>query len=97
MDDRISKLKRAEELLNEAADLMGEALHMSGMGDRDSGDIDTIRRIASSKEYSGSILNLIKDMEYASSEQPGWTQPFTSPKNVFPSDDDRLLRSPLHE
>jgi len=81
--DRIEDLKRAERLLNEAADLMDGALRMSGMESRSSGDSDTIRRIASDGNYAGSLHNIIRDLEYESTEQPVWTQPLTSPKNQF--------------
>ncbi|MBE6524041.1 MAG: hypothetical protein E7Z65_04110 [Thermoplasmata archaeon] len=81
--ERTEKLKRAEELLNEAADLMDEALRMSGMESRSGNDSDTIRRIASDDEYSGSLRNIRKDMEYIEKEQPVWTQPLTSPKHMF--------------
>lgn len=81
--ERTEKLKRAEELLNEAADLMDEALRMSGMESRSGNDSDTIRRIASDNHYSGSLRNIWKDMEYAEKEQPVWTQPLTSPKHMF--------------
>ena len=81
--ERIEKLKEAEELLNRAADLMEEALRMSGMEGRSGDDCDTIRRIASDKDYSGSLHNIVKDMEYQSKEHPIWTQPLTSPKHQF--------------
>ncbi len=76
-------LRRAEELLNEAADLMDEALRMSGIEERSGNDSKTIRRIASDKDYSGSLHNLAKDLEYRKKEQPIWTQPLTSPKHQF--------------
>lgn len=81
--DRIEKLRKAEELLNEAADLMDEALHMSGYELRVGKNSDLIRCIASSEENGASLANVIKDMEYESEEQPIWTQPLTSPKNQF--------------
>ncbi len=81
--DRIAELRRAEELLNEAADLMDDALRMSGMEYRSDRDSETIRRIASDPDYAGSLSNLILDMEYRDREQPVWTQPLTSPKHQF--------------
>lgn len=83
MEDRLEKLREAERLLNRAADLMDEALRMSGMEDRSGDDSETIRRIASSEGYGGSIRNIVLDMEYSKEEQPCWTQPLTSPKNQF--------------
>jgi hypothetical protein len=82
-EERIKALRKAEALLNEAADLMDAALHMSGMESRSDGDSQAIRRIASSDSYAGSLRNMALDLEYASEEQPCWTQPLTSPKNQF--------------
>ena len=79
--ERAAVLRRAESLLKEAADLMDEALHMSGLEGRSGDDSETIRRIASSDSYGGSLRNLARDLEYGSAEQPCWTQPLTSPKN----------------
>ncbi len=79
--ERIAALKKAEALLNEAADLMDDALRMSGMEFRCPGDSETVRRIASSPEYGGSLANIARDMSYEGTEQPCWTQPLTSPKN----------------
>jgi len=81
--DRAEKLLKAEELLNEAADLMDEALKMSGLESRSGSDSETIRRIASDKDYAGSLHNMAMDIRYQSEEQPGWTQPLTSPKNQY--------------
>lgn len=81
--DRAEKLLKAEELLNEAADLMDEALKMSGMESRSGSDSETIRRIASDKNYAGSLHNMAMDIRYQSEEQPVWTQPLTSPKHQF--------------
>jgi len=83
--DRAEKLREAERLLNRAADLMDEALRMSGMEGRSGDDSQTIRRIASSDSYGGSLRNIARDMDYAEEEQPCWTQPLTSPKNQFRS------------
>jgi hypothetical protein len=81
--DRVEKLRRAEELLNEAADLMDDALRMSGMESRSGTDSDTIRRIASDRDYAGSLHNIAEDLSYRDEEQPVWTQPLTSPKHQF--------------
>ncbi len=81
--DRTEKLLKAERLLNEAADLMDDALHMSGMEQRSGNDSQTIRRIASDREYAGSLHNLARDLSYMDEEQPNWTQPLTSPKKQF--------------
>ena len=81
--DRIADLKKAEQLLNEAADLIDSALRMSGMESRAGDSTDTIRKIASDKDDAGSLRNIILDMEYREREQPVWTQPLTSPKHQF--------------
>ena len=81
--EALDKLRRAEQLLNEAADLMDEALHMSTYERRAGKNSDLIRCIASSEENGNSIRCIIRDMEYESEEQPVWTQPLTSPKNQF--------------
>ncbi len=81
--ERTDKLRRAEALLNEAADLMDSALRMSGMEGRSKNDSEIIRRIASDDDYAGSLRNIIKDLEYREKEQPVWTQPLTSPKHQF--------------
>jgi len=81
--DRIADLKRAEQLLNEAADLIDSALRMSGMESRAGDNTEIIRRIASDKDDAGSLRNIILDMEYREREQPVWTQPLTSPKHQF--------------
>jgi hypothetical protein len=81
--DRIADLKRAEQLLNEAADLIDSSLRMSGMESRTGDSTETIRRIASDKDDAGSLRNIILDMEYREREQPLWTQPLTSPKHQF--------------
>lgn len=78
---RADKLRKAERLLAEAADLMDDALHMSGMESRSGKDADEIRRIASDSRYSGSLRNLALDVEREGSDDPCWTRPLTSPKN----------------
>ena len=79
--ERADKLRRAERLLAEAADLMDDALHMSGMESRSGKDAEAIRRIASDNRYSGSLRNLALDVESEIKEDPCWTRPLTSPKN----------------
>ena len=84
-EERIQALKEAMRLLEEAADIIDGALRMSEMEHRCKGDSDEIRRIASSEEYGGSLANIIRDLEYGGKEQPCWTQPLVSPKNLFDS------------
>lgn len=81
-DERIAALKRAQELLNEAADIIDSALRMSGLEQRSGSDADAIRRIASDPAYGGSLTSIMLDMERLE-DDPIWTQPLTSPKNLF--------------
>lgn len=81
-EDRIALLKEAETLLNEAADIMDAAIKMSGLELRSNGDSDKIRHIASDRSYGGSLRNLALDLERLE-DDPLWTQPLTSPKNMY--------------
>lgn len=87
---RASMLREAESLLLRAAELMDGALRMSGLESRSGKDSDTVRRIASDPSYGGSLRNIALDIERLE-KNPVWTQPLTSPKNLFPNDDDALL------
>lgn len=87
---RASMLREAEGLLLRAADLMDGALRMSGLASRSGTDSATIRRIASDPSYGGSLRNIALDIERLEKD-PVWTQPLTSPKNMFPNDDDAML------
>ena len=66
---------------------MDEALRMSGIEQRAGDASDTVRRIASDPGDGGSLRNLALDLERLE-EDPGWTQPLVSPKNLF---DDKSL------
>ena len=80
--ERAEKLREAERMLNDAADMMDEALRMSGIEQR-AGDASTrIRTIASDPNNGGSLHNLALDLERLE-DDPGWTQPLVSPKNLF--------------
>ena len=80
-EERIRILKEAEKDIRDIADRIDDCLHMSEMENR-FGDIpEELRSIASSKD-SESIANLVKELEYASEEHPGWTRPLASVKNV---------------
>ena len=61
---------------------MDEALRMSGIEHRAGDASDTVRRIASDPGDGGSLRNLALDLERLE-EDPGWTQPLMSPKNLF--------------
>ena len=54
---------------------------MSGLENRFGGIPDGIRSLTSSND-GDSIRNLVKELEYASEEQPGWTRPLASVKNI---------------
>ncbi len=80
--ERAEKLREAERLLNRAADLMDEALRMSGLEQRARGRSAEVRSMASDPGDDGSLRNLALDMERLE-DDPGWTQPLVSPKNLF--------------
>ena len=80
-DERIRRLKEAECRLNDIAVEIETCLRMSGLENRFGNIPDGLRSIASSND-SDSIRNLINELEYTSEEQPGWTRPLTSVKNV---------------
>ena len=61
---------------------MDEALRMSGIEQRAEGASDAVRRIASDPGNGGSLHNLALDLERLE-DDPGWTQPLVSPKNLF--------------
>ena len=77
----------AQTLLMRAADLMDGALRMSGVESRSGKDSKTVRRIASDPNYGGSLRNLALDIERLEKD-PVWTQPLTSPKNLYPPRED---------
>ncbi len=79
---RVNMLREAQTLLIRAADLMDGALRMSGLESRSNGDSKKIRRIASDPAYGGSLRNLALDIERLEKD-PVWTQPLTSPKNLY--------------
>ncbi len=55
---------------------------MSGIEQRSGDEAAIIRRIASDMSYGGSIPNIVLDLQRLESD-PAWTQPLTSPKNLF--------------
>lgn len=82
-EERIRALKDAEAGLRRIASEIDDALHMSG-AERRFGDIpEDILRILDSDD---GLTNLIRELEYADEEQPAWTRPFASPKNVTRND-----------
>lgn len=80
--ERAERLRKAERLLNEAADIIDEALRMSGLEQRFRDRTAEIRAIASDPCDGGSLRNLALDIERLE-DDPGWTQPLVSPKNLF--------------
>ena len=83
MDDRerIERLRSAERMLNEAADIIDECVRMTDHERRFGHLSDDIRQMSSSNE-GDSVRNLIRELEYSSEEQPGWTRPLASVKNT---------------
>ena len=83
MDDRerIERLRSAERMLNEAADMIEECVRMTDHERRFGHLSDDIREMASSND-GDSIENLIRELDYSSEEQPGWTRPLASVKNT---------------
>ena len=84
-EERIAELRRAKELLNESAEIIDRCIHMSGTERRFGHICDDIRDIASA-DSDDSVENLIRELEYASEEHPGWTRPFASVKNFVRKD-----------
>lgn len=85
-DTRVNMLKEAQILLLRAADLMDGALRMSGIESRSGKDSRTVRRIAADPSYGGSLRNLALDLQRLEKD-PVWTQPLTSPKNLYSNGD----------
>ena len=83
MDDeeRIERLRSAERMLNDAADIIDVCTRMTEHERRFGRLSDDVRSIASSND-GDSLTNLIRELEYSSEEQPGWTRPLASVKNV---------------
>ena len=83
MDDkeRIERLRSAEMMLNEASVIIKECIHMTEHERRFGHLSDDIRDLSSSNE-GDSLENLIRELEYSSEEQPGWTRPLASVKNT---------------
>lgn len=82
-EGRILQLRRAQELMMEAARIIDDAMHMSGMEPRTGKVSEALRDMAYGQKDGGSLSNVIADLEYMSEEQPCWTQPLVSPKNQF--------------
>ena len=83
MDDeeRIERLRSAEKMLDDAARTIEECVRMTEHERRFGHLADDIRELTSSKE-GDSLENLIRELEYSSEEQPGWTRPLASVKNT---------------
>ena len=83
MDDRerIERLRSAERMLNEAADMIEECVRMTDHERRFGHLSDDIREMTSSND-GDSVENLIRELDYSSEEQPGWTRPLVSVKNT---------------
>ena len=68
-------------MLNEAAEIIEECTRMTEQERRFGHLSDDVRELTSSKE-GDSLENLIRELEYSSEEQPGWTRPLASVKNT---------------
>lgn len=82
-EERILALKEAETELRRIAEAIDDALRMSGEERRFGHIPDDIIEILDSDD---GLSNLIRELEYADEEQPPWTRPFASPKNVTRKD-----------
>ena len=78
-EESVNRLLKAKKHLEEASELVGEALHMSGMEARGKGLLDALEHYSESREDAGSIPNLIADMA-SSDDDPCWTRPYASVK-----------------
>ena len=83
MDDeeRIERLRSAEKMLIEASGIIEECVRMTEQERRFGHLSGDVSELASSKE-GDSLENLIRELEYSSEEQPGWTRPLASVKNT---------------
>ena len=84
-DERIERLRTAESKILEAADIIEECIRMKGLDNRFGNLPDELRSMASSND-GDSVANLIRELEYEGEEQPGWTRPLASVKNVSRKD-----------
>ena len=79
-EERIELLRTAERKVLEAADTVEECIRMANLGNRFEDLAEELRSLASSNS-GDSIGNAVKELEYRSEEQPGWTRPHASVKN----------------
>ncbi len=78
--ERKELLEEANVMLTEASDKIRMALHMSDMEARGEKILDMIDHYTGSDDDSGSIPNIVRDLEYASTD-PCWTRPLASIKH----------------
>lgn len=81
--ERIENMICASKMISKAADLIEKSLHMSGIGIRFN---SLPARIRSLNTEDDGIINLIREFEYSDEEQPGWTRPLVSNKNLTRKD-----------
>lgn len=86
LESRVDGLRRASELLEEAASMIEASMRMTGLESRSEGTVRKIRELSSSCSDGGSVLNLKRELEYTQKEHPGWTRPMASVKNVCRKD-----------
>ena len=68
-------------MLNDAAGIIEDCIRMTEHERRFGHLPDDVRELSSSNE-GDSLENLIRELEYSSEEQPGWTRPLASVKNT---------------
>lgn len=78
----IRDLKKAQAKLKEASVLVKNALYMTEMASRSEDTLNLLKQLSESNDCSWSINNLIRDLKSLSQEDPIWTDPFRSVKNI---------------
>ena len=79
--ERIERLRSAERMLCEASDIIEECVHMTEHERRFGHLSGDVRDLIGSND-GDSLENLIRELEYSSEEQLGWTRPLASVKNT---------------
>lgn len=82
IEKSIRKLEKAKAKLKEASILIDDALNLTDIKERGDHIKKTLDHLANSKEQAGSISNLIADLRSTEKEDPIWTRPTVSIKNI---------------
>ena len=81
-EQKLRKLRKARMRIEQASELITEALRMSELEERGHGITDALGELITSKDMSYSIRNIIADLKSKEEEEhPIWTRPAVSPKN----------------